>query len=100
MDNLFNSVPADNRRTKLSLSYLTKLSGNPENPAYKCVLFPEYRNKFIQNSNIIPPLSIRMDKHLNKLNIAISHVQTMVKLKCPIYGIYQPYILIIVFVIF
>ena len=92
--------PLEIRRTKVSLSYLTKLSGNPENPAYKCVLFPEYRNKFIQNSNIIPPLSIRMDKHLNKLNIAISHVQTMVKLKCPIYGIYQPYILIIVFVIF
>ena len=36
----------ETRRLKLSLQYYMKMKANPENPAYSCVVNPEYKRLF------------------------------------------------------
>ena len=42
----------ETRRLKLSLQYYKKMKANPENPAYSCVVNPEYKRLFITSQGL------------------------------------------------
>ena len=46
----------ETRRLKLSLQYYMKMKANPENPAYSCVVNPEYKRLFNNKPGTIPTL--------------------------------------------
>ena len=54
----------ETRRLKLSLQYYMKMKANPENPAYSCVVNPEYKRLFNNKPGTIPLLGIRLQPHL------------------------------------
>ena len=62
------------RRLKLSLNYVIKLKSLPENPAYSCVLNPQYITKYAANPSVTPPLGIRMKEVLESANINLNPV--------------------------
>ena len=64
-------LPLEERRIKLSLQYLTKLKSTPSNPAYNCVIHPEFEQKYLRNSKTIAPLGVRMKEHLEELGIPL-----------------------------
>ena len=64
-------LPLEHRRIKLSLQYVTKLKSTPSNPAFNCVFRPEYEQKYMRNTKVIPPLGIRIKEHLEGSNILI-----------------------------
>ena len=45
-----------------------KMKANPENPAYSCVVNPEYKRLFNNKPGTIPPLGIRLQPHLAALD--------------------------------
>ena len=57
------------RREKLSLQYFLKLNSNPFNPTHKVVFKPQYKVLFQRKPNAIPPFGIRMQPHVENLNI-------------------------------
>ena len=66
-------LPLDHRRiklslqyvTKLSLQYVTKLKSTPSNPAFNCVFRPEYEQKYMRYTKVIPSLGIRIKADLS-----------------------------------
>ena len=67
-------LPLEHRRIKLSLQYVTKLKSTHTNPAFNCVFRPEYEQKYIRNTKVIPPLGIRIKEHLEGSNILIEEI--------------------------
>ena len=67
-------VPLKHRRIKLSLQYVTKLRSSPSNPAYSCVFRPEYENKYLSHTKVIPPLGIRIKEHFKGCDILIDQI--------------------------
>ena len=67
-------LPLEHRRIKLSLQYITKLKSSPSNPAFNCVFRPEYENKYLAHTKIIPPLGIRMKEHMEGCDILIDQI--------------------------
>ena len=66
------------RRLRLSLQYYIKMKANPENPAYSCVVIPEFKRLFRSKPRTIPTLGIRLQPHLEDIEVdvdAISVVQ-------------------------
>lgn len=61
--------PLELRRLRLSLNYYLKLKSMPENPAYSCVLDPQFQDKFEKKPTEIPPFGLRMKSHLKSANI-------------------------------
>ena len=57
----------ETRRLKLSLQYYMKMKANPENPAYSCVVNPEYKRLFNNKPGTIPTLVIRLQPHLEDM---------------------------------
>ena len=62
------------RRKKLSLQYYLKLKANRENPTYKAVFEPLYKDEFIQKDRIIPPFSLRCEADMNCIDIDLEDV--------------------------
>ena len=54
---------------KLSLQYYIKMKANPENPAYSCVVNPEYKRLFSNKPGTIPTLGIRLQTHLYDMEV-------------------------------
>ena len=62
------------RRKKLSLQYYLKLKSNRDNPTYKAVFEPLYKDEFIQKDRIIPPFSLRCEADMNCIDIDLEDV--------------------------
>ena len=58
-------------RLKLSLQYYMKMKANPENPAYSCVVNPEYKRLFNNKPGTIPTLGIRLQPHLEDMEVEL-----------------------------
>ena len=63
---LCSEPPLHIRRTKLSLSYSSKLLGHPENPAYKHIFKTKYTKKSLGTETEIKPISCRLSKHVTE----------------------------------
>ena len=63
---LCSEPPLHIRRTKLALSYSSKLLGHPENPAYKHLFKTKYTKKSLGKDSEIKPLSCRLSKHITE----------------------------------
>ena len=55
------------RREKLSLRYIARLSGNPENPNYKSLFYLKHRDLFERKPNVIKPITLRCSANLAKI---------------------------------
>ena len=62
---LCSEPPLSVRRTKLYLSYSSKLVGNPQNPAYKKIFKNTYKDKDFIRKSIIKPMACRMKEHIS-----------------------------------
>ena len=63
------------RRLKLSLNYVCKLKSNPDNPAYKSVFSPTCSVYFENHPGVTPPLSHRVEPHLEAAKLAMERVE-------------------------
>ena len=64
----------ETRRLKLSLQYYMKMKANPENPAYTCVVNPEFKRLFNNEPGIIPTLGIKLQPHLEDMRWISTHL--------------------------
>ena len=69
-----NEPPLELRRLKLGLNYYIKLRANPDNPAYDCVINPEYKDKFLSKPSEIPSFGLRTLSHLKSANIETKNI--------------------------
>ena len=83
-------LPLEHRRIKLSLQYVTKLKSTPSNPAFNCVFRPEYEQKYIRNTKVIPPLGIRIKEHLEGSNILIEEINDNGSYDIPPWELFSP----------
>ena len=67
------------RRLKLSLQYYVKMKAHPENPAYSCVVNPEYKRLFINKPGTIPTLGIRLQPHLEDMEVDLDAISDLRK---------------------
>ena len=63
------------RRLKLSLNYVCKLKSTPDNPAYKSVFNPKCTEYFENHPKVTPPLSRRVEPHLEEAKLAMERVE-------------------------
>jgi ribonuclease HI len=79
--------PLSIRRTKLSLSYSSKLLGHPKNPAYKDLFKTNYGKKYFKNDTMIKPLSCRISQHIETEKIPFNERQVLssVELAFPVW---------------
>ena len=63
------------RRLKLSLNYVCKLKSNPDNPAYKSVFNPKFSDYFETHPGFAPPLSLRVEPHLEAAKLTMERVE-------------------------
>ena len=63
------------RRVKLSLQYITKLTSNPTNPAYQCVFEPMHTTLFEHKTTAISPLGFCMKDHILSADIPMEDIQ-------------------------
>ena len=73
----------ETRRLKLSLQYYMKMKANPENPAYSCVVNPEYKRLFNNKPGTIPPLGIRLQPHLEDMEVEHDAISVVRPPECP-----------------
>ena len=83
-------LPLEHRTIKLSLQKVTKLKSTPSNPAFNCVFRPEYEQKYIRNTKVIPPLGIRIKEHLEGSNILIEEINDDDIYDIPPWELYSP----------
>ena len=83
----------ETRRLKLSLQYYMKMKANPENPAYSCVVNPEYKRLFNNKPGTIPTLSIRLQPHLEDMEVELDAISVVRPPECPPWLLQQPNIL-------
>jgi kelch-like protein 2/3 len=62
------------RRNKLALQYVLKLKSTRTNPTHDLIFDPNYKILFDRRPKTIPPLSFRVQKHLDNMNIDLSVV--------------------------
>ena len=62
------------RRKKLSLQYYIKLKSNPDNPTYKVVFEPLYKNEFIEKAKFILSFSLRCEADMNCIDVDLEDV--------------------------
>ena len=62
------------RRKKLFLQYYLKLKSNQNNPTYKVVSEPLYKDEFPKREKVIPPLSLRCEADINCLDCDLEDV--------------------------
>ena len=74
----------ETRRLKLSLQYYMKMKANPENPAYSCVVNPEYKRLFNNKPGTIPPLGIRLQPHLEDMEVELDAISVVRSPECPL----------------
>ena len=65
----------DLRRLKLSLNYVCKLKSNPDNPAYASVFKPKCTDYFETHPGVTPPLSHRIQPHLEAAELAMERIE-------------------------
>lgn len=63
------------RREQLSMQYYLKLKSNPENPTYKSVFSPLYKDLFLRKERVIPPFSLRAGPLVADLDFDINTVR-------------------------
>ena len=83
----------ETRRLKLSLQYYMKMKANPENPAYSCVVNPEYKRLFNNKPGTIPTLGIRLQPHLEDMEVDLDAISVVRPPECPPWLLQQPNIL-------
>ena len=83
----------ETRRLKLSLQYYMKMKANPENPAYSCVVNPEYKRLFNNKPGTIPTLGIRLQPHLEDMEVELDAISVVRPPECPPWLLQQPNIL-------
>ena len=67
----------ETRQLKLSLQYYMKMKANPENPAYSCVVNPEYKRLFHNKPGTIPTLGIRLQPHLEDMEVELDAISVV-----------------------
>ena len=70
-----------------------KMKANPENPAYSCVVNPEYKRLFNNKSGTIPPLGIRLQPHLEDMEVELDAISVVRSPECTPWLLQQPNIL-------
>ena len=70
-----------------------KMKANPENPAYSCVVNPEYNRLFNNKPGTIPTLSIRLQPHLEDIEVDLDAISVVRPPECPPWLLQQPNIL-------
>ena len=56
------------RRKKLSLQYYLRLKSNHDNPTYKVVFEPLYKDEFLKREKVLPPFSLCCEANINCLD--------------------------------
>ena len=69
-----NEPSLDLRRKKLSLQYYLRLKSNYNNPTYKVVFEPLYKDEFLKREKVIPPFSLRCEADINCLDCDLEDV--------------------------
>ena len=80
----------ETRRLKLSLQYYMKMKANPENPAYSCVVNPEYKRLFNNKPGTIPTLGIRLKLPLEDMEVDLDAISVVRPPECPPWLLQQP----------
>ena len=62
------------RRKKLSLQYYLRLKSNHNNPTYKVVFEPLYKDEFLIREKVVPPFSLRCEADINCLDCDLEDV--------------------------
>ena len=70
-----------------------KMKANPENPAYSCVVNPEYKRLFNNKAGTIPTLGIRLQPHLENMEVEIDAISVVRPTECPPWLLQQPNII-------
>ena len=70
-----------------------KMKANPENPAYSCVVNPEYKRLFNNKPGTIHPLGIRRQPHLEDMEVELDTISVVRSPECPPWLLQQPNIL-------
>ena len=70
-----------------------KMKANPENPAYSCVVNPEYKRLFNNKPGTTPPLGIRLQPHLEDMEVELDAISVVRSPECPPWLLQQPNIL-------
>ena len=60
---------------KLSLNHVCKLKSNPNNPPYTSVFYPTCSAYFENHEGVTPPLSHRVEPHLESAKLAMERVE-------------------------
>ena len=83
----------ETHQLKLSLQYFMKMKVNPENLAYSCVVDPEYKRLFNNKPGTIPILGIRLQPHLEDMEVDLDAISIVRPPECPPWLLQQPNIL-------
>ena len=69
------------------------MTADPENAAYSCVASPEYKRLFNNKPGTIPTLGIRLQPHLEDMEVALDAISVVRPPECPPWLLQQPNIL-------
>ena len=70
-----------------------KMEANPENPAYSCVVNPEYKRLFNNKPGTILTLGIRLQPHLEDMEVELDAISVVRPPECPPWLLQRPNIL-------
>ena len=70
-----------------------KMKANPENLAYSCVVNPEYKGPFNNKPGTIPTLGVRLQPHLEDMEVKLDAISVVRPPECPPWLLQQPNIL-------
>ena len=82
----------ETRGLKVSLQYYMKMKANPENPAYSCVVNPEFKRLF-SKPGTIPTLGKKPQPHLEDMQVDLDAISVVRPPECPPWLLQQPNIL-------
>jgi ribonuclease HI len=71
--------PAELRRQKLSLQYLTKLASDPGNPAHNHIFKSNFETLFAAKPGLVPTLGIRMKDQLLATDIKVDSITKFIR---------------------
>lgn len=78
------------RREKLTLQYVLKLKSNKDNPTYKCIFHPLYKDLYEIKPKAIRPLGLRIENSLQDLQVDLNLIHPFEIPSIPPWSFHQP----------
>ena len=70
-----------------------KMKSNPDNSTYSCVVNPQFKRMFSNKPGTIPTLGIRLQPHLEDMEVDLEAIRVVYLPECPPWLLEQPNIL-------